>query len=107
VVCNLTPVPHHGYRVGVPFAGEYAEILNTDSERYGGSNVGNLGSVHSEPVPMHGRAHSLALTLPPLATLILRPAGELASPSGAPNPHSAQTRKSSGQRRTRAPGGAS
>jgi 1,4-alpha-glucan branching enzyme len=72
-VCNLTPLVHHGYRIGVPRGGAYREALNTDSALYGGSNVGNQGRVIAEAVPSHGREHSLALTLPPLATLFLVP----------------------------------
>src|SRR5260370_42372017 len=73
VVCNFTPVPRYGYRVGVPVAGNYTEVLNTDAAVYGGGNVGNMGSVLSEPIAAHGRTLSLSLTLPPLATLVLRP----------------------------------
>ena len=70
VVCNFTPIVRHGYRVGVPAAGSYRERLNTDSEHYGGSNVGTtFGVVNSQEVRAHGRAQSLELTLPPLATL--------------------------------------
>jgi 1,4-alpha-glucan branching enzyme len=72
-VCNFTPVPHYAYRIGVPFAGHYDEMLNSDSALYGGGNVGNFGGIESEPLPMHGRKHSLSLTLPPLSTLVLRP----------------------------------
>ena len=71
-VCNFTPEVRHGYRVGVPQAGDWTERLNTDSAHYGGANVGNGGRLATDPVPAHGHAHSLALTLPPLATLILR-----------------------------------
>ncbi len=71
VVSNFTPVPREGYRVGVPLPGFYREVINTDSERYGGSNVGNGGGLSTEPQEAHGRPHSLSLTLPPLATLIL------------------------------------
>ncbi|HEX6800319.1 MAG TPA: 1,4-alpha-glucan branching protein GlgB [Ktedonobacterales bacterium] len=74
-VCNFTPVVHYDYRVGVPEAATYAEVLNTDAARYGGGNVGNLGAVSSEPEPWHGRDHSLPLTLPPLSVIALRPAG--------------------------------
>ena len=75
VLCNLTPVPRHGWRVGVPEgASRWREALNTDSAFYGGSNLGNGGEVPVEPVPAHGRAQSLQLTLPPLATLYLVPA---------------------------------
>ncbi|HKJ74753.1 MAG TPA: alpha amylase C-terminal domain-containing protein, partial [Alphaproteobacteria bacterium] len=73
VVCNFTPIVRQNYRVGVPFSGAYHEILNTDSTYYGGSDVGNAGSVEAEPVPAQGQPHSVSLTLPPLATLILRP----------------------------------
>ncbi|MCD7098046.1 1,4-alpha-glucan branching enzyme [Stenotrophomonas sp. MMGLT7] len=74
-VSNLTPMPHHDYRVGVPRAGRWDEILNTDSALYGGGNSGNGGVVASEPVAMHGHAQSLRLTLPPLATIYLVAAG--------------------------------
>ncbi len=70
VVCNFTPVPRHGYRVGVPVAGSYAERLSTDSSEYSGSGVGNGSRVLSEPVVSQGRADSILLTLPPLATLV-------------------------------------
>jgi 1,4-alpha-glucan branching enzyme len=70
VVCNFTPTVRHGYRVGVPAPGSYRERLNTDSEHYGGSNVGSAyGVVNSQDVRSHGRAYSLELTLPPLATV--------------------------------------
>ena len=73
VVCNFTPVPRRDYRIGVPAGGAWAELLNTDAAKYGGSDVGNLGGITAEPVPSHGKAHSLSLTLPPLAVLILSP----------------------------------
>ena len=72
VVCNFTPVPRTGYRIGVGEPGAYTELLNSDSSRYGGSNMGNYGVVHSDPWPLHGRDHSLSLTLPPLAALFLK-----------------------------------
>jgi 1,4-alpha-glucan branching enzyme len=65
-------VPRDGYRIGVPDAGFYAEILNSDSADYGGSNVGNLGGVASESVAAHGFEQSLSLTVPPLGCLILK-----------------------------------
>jgi 1,4-alpha-glucan branching enzyme len=72
VVSNMTPVVHHGFRLGVPHAGRWEERLNTDSEYYGGSNVGTpFGAAHSEDIASHGRAQSIVLTLPPLATVIL------------------------------------
>ena len=75
VVClfNLTPVPRWGYRVGVPKPGLYREIFNSDSDLYGGSNLGNAGEVPSDPIPWQGQPHSLLLTLPPLGALYLKP----------------------------------
>ena len=73
IVCNFTPVVRHDYRIGVPYGAYYRERVNTDAVEYGGSGVGNSGGLHAEPVPQHGHTHSLALTLPPLATLILTP----------------------------------
>lgn len=67
VVCNMTPVPREGYRIGVPGHGFYQEILNSDAREYGGSGIGSLGGVYSEPVNMHGKQHSVSLNLPPLA----------------------------------------
>ena len=72
-VCNFTPVPRHGYRVGVPVRGFYREILNSDGSLYGGSDAGNGGGVSSEPIPWHGHPHSVLLTLPPLGALWLTP----------------------------------
>ena len=72
-LCNFTPVPRYGYRVGVPAPGRYRELLNTDSAIYGGGNIGNLGELNSEAVSAHGHAQSLSLTLPPLATIVLAP----------------------------------
>jgi 1,4-alpha-glucan branching enzyme len=71
VVCNFTPEVRNAYRIGLPRAGDWKEALNTDSQDYGGSNVGNLGQVVAEPRPLHGLPASAALTLPPLATLFL------------------------------------
>jgi 1,4-alpha-glucan branching enzyme len=72
-VCNFTPTPRYNYRIGVPFPGPYAEIFNSDAEIYGGSNVGNLGQVPSEPVAMHGYPYWMLLTLAPLAVIVLLP----------------------------------
>ena len=73
IVCNFTPVPRHGYRIGVPLPGPYREVFNSDAHDYGGSGLGNTGCVYSAPVAWHGEAQSLTLTLPPLAALILLP----------------------------------
>jgi 1,4-alpha-glucan branching enzyme len=74
VVCvfNFTPVPRHSYRIGVPESGDYGEILNTDSDYYGGSNQGNAGVLHATPEARNGMPASVALTLPPLSALMLR-----------------------------------
>ncbi|MCH8477784.1 MAG: 1,4-alpha-glucan branching protein GlgB [Wenzhouxiangella sp.] len=71
VACNFSPVVRYGYRVGVPLAGRWRERLNTDAALYGGSDVGNLGAVDSDDQSCHGQPCSLALTLPPLAAVIL------------------------------------
>ena len=73
-VLNMTPVPRHSYRLGLPQGGTYREVLNTDGQGYGGSNLGNGGWVQTEPVPWHGFDQSACLTLPPLAALVLQPA---------------------------------
>jgi 1,4-alpha-glucan branching enzyme len=75
VVSNFTPVPRLGYRVGVPWGGLWRECINSDAADYGGSGMGNAGAVWAEAVPSHGEAQSLLLTLPPLSTIMLRPAG--------------------------------
>jgi 1,4-alpha-glucan branching enzyme len=72
VVCNFTPVVRKGYRVPVPAAGFYQEILNTDAEIYGGSNVGNLGGVEAVEETYLGKPYSLHLTLPPLAVIYFK-----------------------------------
>ena len=70
---NFTPVPRDGYRIGVPLPGSYEEVLNSDSEAYGGSNVGNQGVVFTEAIEAHGYEQSLRLTLPPISFLLLKP----------------------------------
>jgi len=71
-VCNFTPVPRHGYRIGVPTLGHYRELLNSDAETYGGSNLGNGGGVMAEPISVHGFPNSIVLTLPPLSVLYFK-----------------------------------
>jgi 1,4-alpha-glucan branching enzyme len=71
VVLNFTPVPREGYRIGVNEPGEYREILNSDSEFYGGSNIGNIDILAADDVPWMGREQSIQLTLPPLGAIIL------------------------------------
>ncbi len=72
-ICNFTPVPRHGYRVGVPYAGEYYEVLNSDDARYGGSGLVNNNPMPSAPIYWQSCPHSVMLTLPPLATIVLKP----------------------------------
>ena len=73
VVLNLTPVPRPEYRLGLPSGGRWVEVLNSDSEHYGGSNLGNLGGVEAVEEPWHGQPFSATLVLPPLSGLVLRP----------------------------------
>ena len=68
-VCNFTPVPRPGYRIGAPHGGYWRELLNSDGAEYGGSGLGNSGGVLAEATPLHGRPYALTLTLPPLAVL--------------------------------------
>ena len=75
VVCNFTPMPRDNYIVGAPRAGRWRERLNSDAKEYGGSGIGNFGSIETSPLPAHGQFHSLSLRLPPLAVLILTPEG--------------------------------
>ncbi|MBA3349547.1 MAG: 1,4-alpha-glucan branching protein GlgB [Actinobacteria bacterium] len=70
-ICNLTPVVRHGYRLGLPAQGTWGELLNSDAEAYGGSGVGNAGSVEAEAMPWHGLDYSAVATLPPLGVLWL------------------------------------
>lgn len=72
VALNFTPVPRYDYRIGVPEWGFYREVLNSDSDAYGGGNVGNLGGRHTDPVGWHSFPHSLSLTIPPLGMVILK-----------------------------------
>jgi 1,4-alpha-glucan branching enzyme len=71
--CNFTPVPRPGYRIGVPCAGRWLEVLNSDAADYGGSGVGNLGGVASDEIPWHGHPHSIEITLPPLGLVVFVP----------------------------------
>jgi len=74
VIVNFTPVPRENYRIGVPQHGAYQEIFNSDSEYYGGSNLGNgPNPLYTEDLPWMEKAHSLTITLPPLASIILKP----------------------------------
>jgi len=72
VLLNFTPVPREGYRIGVPQAGLYKELLNSDAACYGGGNVGNGAGLQSEDKPWMGYPHSIVVTLPPLAGVVLK-----------------------------------
>jgi 1,4-alpha-glucan branching enzyme len=72
-VCNFTPVAYDHYRIGVPFDLFYQEIFNSDSEIYGGSNVGNMGGIHAEQLPCHNKSFSLGIRIPPLGVVVLKP----------------------------------
>jgi 1,4-alpha-glucan branching enzyme len=72
VVLNWTPIVRRGYRVGVPEAGFYHELLNSDAGLYGGSNIGNAGGLNAEEIRQHGHHYSINLTLPPLGGLVLK-----------------------------------
>ena len=73
-VCNFTPVPHLRYRIGLPEAGGYREILNSDAGIFGGSNLGNGGWVNAEETGSHGRPASAEVIIPPLGVVVLKPA---------------------------------
>jgi 1,4-alpha-glucan branching enzyme len=73
VVCNFTPVPREAYRLGVPRGGVWRERLNSDAGVYGGSDLGNLGSLATDATSSHGQAQSLSMRLPPLAIVVLTP----------------------------------
>ncbi|GGH19351.1 1,4-alpha-glucan branching protein GlgB [Mucilaginibacter phyllosphaerae] len=72
IVLNMTPVPHYNYRVGVPAAGEWQEIFNSDSEKFWGSGIINFDAIASEPTAWHGRDNSIAVTTPPLGAAIFK-----------------------------------
>jgi len=75
-ISNLSPVPRHGYRVGMPEPGPYVEVINSDASVYGGSGVANAEAVQTESTPWDGQEQSALLTVPPLATVWLSPRRE-------------------------------
>jgi 1,4-alpha-glucan branching enzyme len=83
-VCNFAAEPHFGYRVGLPSAGTWTELLNTDAESYGGSGAGNYGRVEAVAWPSHGRPASAELTIPPLGVLWLAPEQPADGDAGVP-----------------------
>ena len=72
VACNFTPVPRRGYRVGVPFAGKWREVLNSNAGVYGGTDEGNYGGCSTDPISFHGHEQSLLLNLPPLGMVVFK-----------------------------------
>jgi 1,4-alpha-glucan branching enzyme len=72
IACNFTPVPRQQFVAGVPYAGYWREVLNSDAALYGGSDIGNAGGVQAEAVPSHARPCRLVLTLPPLAVVVFK-----------------------------------
>ncbi len=89
-VANFAAVPHEDYRLGLPATGTWREVVNTDAETYGGSGVGNLGSVEATHDPWHGRSASVRLRLPPLGTLWLRHVPADAAPPAPASPAARQ-----------------
>jgi 1,4-alpha-glucan branching enzyme len=73
VILNLTPVARHKYRIGLPRPGKWFEVLNTDAAVYGGSNVGNFGSVTADDQDMHNQSYSAEFTLPPMSIIAFKP----------------------------------
>jgi 1,4-alpha-glucan branching enzyme len=70
IVVNFTPVPRYNYRIGVPEDGNWTEIINSDASEYGGSGMGNMGTVESHPVPYHDEDDSINILIPPLAVIM-------------------------------------
>jgi 1,4-alpha-glucan branching enzyme len=73
VVANATPTPEYNYRLGVPIAGRWDELINTDASQFGGSGLGNFGGVDTTPFDSHDHRQSVVLTIPPLAVIALAP----------------------------------
>jgi len=74
IICvfNFTPVPRNHYRIGLPEAGSYSEVINSDAAVYGGSNCGNSGVIEAESIPWMNRPYSAELVLPPLGVVVLK-----------------------------------
>jgi 1,4-alpha-glucan branching enzyme len=77
-LCNFAPVRRENYRIGVPFEGNYQEVFNSDSVKYGGTGAGNEGLIRSEEIPMHGYPQSVSLTVPPMACIYFKFTGSKA-----------------------------
>src|SRR5271168_212783 len=92
MITNFTSVPREDYRIGLPHAGIWREVMNTDATHYGGSGVGNMGAVTASAVPSHGFPASVSVMVPPLATVYLRldpstvPPSDVKKPARLPKP---------------------
>ncbi|MCO5183188.1 MAG: 1,4-alpha-glucan branching protein GlgB [Anaerolineae bacterium] len=86
VVCNFTPVVREGYRLGVPYSGDYMEVLSSDDTRFGGSGVVNEGALPADDKPWRGQDYSIRLTLPPLGVTFLKPANQIEQTDSAESP---------------------
>jgi 1,4-alpha-glucan branching enzyme len=96
-VANFSAMPHRDYRIGLPFAGRWVEVLNTDSDYYGGSAIGNLGAVTATDQPWHGQPASAAVQVGPLATVWFeyqpQPEPAPAAPAAKPRKRAAPRKK--------------
>jgi 1,4-alpha-glucan branching enzyme len=72
IALNMTPNPHHGFRLGVPESGNWKEIFNSDDKHFWGSGMGNAKAVHSEKIHWHGKEHSISVNLPPLGAVVFK-----------------------------------
>jgi 1,4-alpha-glucan branching enzyme len=72
VICNFSPMPRPNYRVGIPRAGFWSEVFNSNGRQYGGTGEGNFGGTEAVPIPLHGRSYSLTVDVPPLAAVFFR-----------------------------------
>jgi len=80
IFCNFTPIPRSGYRVGVPENCFYKEILNSDSQIYWGSNMGNVGGIIADEIPWNDKPYSVKITIPPLSVVVFKPVKENGPP---------------------------
>ena len=71
-ICNFTPEPRMDFRIGVPFAGQYIEIFNSDNSKYGGSGIINPNPMYSENIEYNGRNDSISINIPPLAVTVIK-----------------------------------
>ena len=72
MLCNFSPVSHPGYRLGVPVAGKYAVVLNSDDPAFGGGGGGDKGLISTEKIPCHGQEQSITVDLPAMSAVVYR-----------------------------------